>query len=282
MAQKKVYIGIGHGGKDPGAVAFGRKEKDMALDIGKATRDELVRHGVLVMLSRESDVSENLAARIKECKKFNPDLAEDIHLNAGNGDGAEVYHSKKDKSDDEHAKNILDEITKIGQNSRGLKVKLLDDGRDYFGFVRQLTVDSDIPAALIECAFIDNANDVKIVDTLVERREMGKAIARANLKTLGIKYIEPVKSETFLPKRGYFKRGDTGENVEKINDFFYKVFPGYAKTLDLNKEDVKGGLFGENTEAWVNEFKRRTGLTRNGRIDAVTLAKMKKFGFKEN
>lgn len=282
MAQKKVYIGIGHGGKDPGAVAFGRKEKDMALDIGKATRDELVRHGVLVMLSRESDVSENLAARIKECKKFNPDLAEDIYLNAGKGDGAEVYHSKKDKSDDEHAKNILDEITKIGQNSRGLKVKLLDDGRDYFGFVRQLTVDSDIPAVLIECAFIDNANDVKIVDTLAERREMGKAIARANLKTLGIKYIEPVKSESFLPKRGYFKRGDTGENVEKINDFFYKVFPSYAKTLERNKEDVKGGLFGENTEAWVKEFQRRTKLEVDGCIGPITLAKMKKFGFREN
>ena len=278
MAKKKVYIGVGHGGKDPGAVAYGRKEKDMALDIAKATRDELIRHGVIVMLSRESDVSENLAARIKECNAFAPDIAADIHLNAGKGDGAEVYHSKADTSDDILAKNILDEMTKIGQNSRGLKVKLLNDGRDYFGFVRQIKCDS----VLVECAFIDNKTDVKIVDTLAERRTMGKAIAWGILKTLGVKYIEPVKSETFLPERGYFKRGDTGENVEKINDFFYKVFPGYAKTLNRDEEDVKGGLFGENTEAWVNEFKRRTGLTRNGRIDAVTLAKMKKFGFKEN
>ena len=36
MKQPKVYLGVGHGGKDPGAVAFGRKEKDMALDIAKA------------------------------------------------------------------------------------------------------------------------------------------------------------------------------------------------------------------------------------------------------
>lgn len=181
---KKVYLGVGHGGKDPGAVAFGRKEKDMALDIAKACRDELVRHGVNVMLSRESDVSENLASRIKECNAFNPDLAADIHLNAGKGDGAEVFHSKADTSDDILAKNILDEITKIGQNSRGLKVKLLDDGRDYFGFVRQIKCDS----VLVESAFIDNATDVKIVDTLAERKAMGVAIAKGILKTLGITY----------------------------------------------------------------------------------------------
>lgn len=278
MAKKKVYIGVGHGGKDPGAVAYGRKEKDMALDIAKATRDELIRHGVIVMLSRESDVSENLTTRIKECNAFAPDIAADIHLNAGKGDGAEVYHSKADTSDDILAKNILDEMTKIGQNSRGLKVKLLNDGRDYFGFVRQIKCDS----VLVECAFIDNKTDVKIVDTLAERRTMGKAIAWGILKTLGIKYIKPIKSETFLPERGYFKRGDTGENVEKINDFFYKVFPGYAKTLDRDEEDVKGGLFGENTEAWVKEFQRRTGLEQDGCIGPITLAEMKKFGFKEN
>lgn len=35
MATKKVYIGIGHGGSDPGAVANGFKEKDLALEIVK-------------------------------------------------------------------------------------------------------------------------------------------------------------------------------------------------------------------------------------------------------
>lgn len=273
---KKVYLGVGHGGSDPGAVAFGRKEKDMALDIAKACRDELVRHGVNVMLSRESDVSENLASRIKECNAFNPDLAADIHLNAGKGDGAEVFHSKADTSDDVLAKNILDEITKIGQNSRGLKVKLLDDGRDYFGFVRQIKCDS----VLVESAFIDNATDVKIVDTLAERKAMGIAIAKGILKTLGITYKEPVKKSSFLPARGYFKKGDTGKNVEKINDFFYRVFPSYAKTLKRNKEDVKGSLFGENSVAWTKEFQKRTGLEQDGNIGPLTLAEMKKYGFK--
>ena len=259
---KKVYLGVGHGGKDPGAVAFGRKEKDMALDIAKACRDELVRHGVNVMLSRESDVSENLASRIEECNAFNPDLAADIHLNAGKGDGAEVFHSKADTSDDVLAKNILDEITKIGQNSRGLKVKLLDDGRDYFGFVRQIKCDS----VLVECAFIDNATDVKIVDTLAERKAMGVAIAKGILKTLGITYKEPAKTNSFLTARGYLTKGDSGNSVQALCDFF--------------ANQVKGNYFGDYLEACVKVFQKQNALEQDGNVGPLTLAELKKHGFK--
>ena len=50
MAKKyKVYIGIGHGGSDPGAVANGVKEKNANLVIGMACAEELERHGVEVM-----------------------------------------------------------------------------------------------------------------------------------------------------------------------------------------------------------------------------------------
>ena len=31
---KKVFIGVGHGGQDPGAVANGLKESQVALDVG--------------------------------------------------------------------------------------------------------------------------------------------------------------------------------------------------------------------------------------------------------
>ena len=198
----KVYIGVGHGGNDPGAVALGRKEKDLALDISKACKDELVRHGVSVKISRESDVTKDLADRIKECNAFAPDVAVDIHLNAGGGDGVEVFHSKADKKDDALAQNILNEIIAIGQNSRGLKTKLLDDGRDYFGFIRQINCSS----ALVECAFLDNATDVQIVDTLEERKKMGIAIAKGILKTLGITYKNATTNKTiYRVQVGAFK-----------------------------------------------------------------------------
>ena len=189
---KKVYIGVGHGGYDPGAVAFGRKEKDLALDIAKACMDTLIYHGVIVKISRETDIDNDLSNRIKECNAFAPDVAVDIHLNAGGGDGAEVFHSKADSKDDALAQNILNEIVAIGQNSRGLKTKLASNGTDYFGFIRQIKC----PSALVECAFMDNATDVQIVDTLEERKKMGVAIAKGILKTLGVAYSATTTSST--------------------------------------------------------------------------------------
>ena len=181
---KKVFIGAGHGGSDPGAVANGLKEKDLNLSIALACRDELDRHGVVVKMSRTKDDSESLAEKIKECNAFKPDLALDIHNNAGGGDGAEVFHHHGGGKGKKLALNILDEMIKIGQNSRGTKIKRNSSGSDYFGFIRQ----TNAPAVIVECAFVDNATDIKIIDTAAEQKIMGVAIAKGILKTLGIAY----------------------------------------------------------------------------------------------
>ena len=41
MVMAKVFLGIGHGGNDPGVIANGYREKDMALTIGIACKDYL-------------------------------------------------------------------------------------------------------------------------------------------------------------------------------------------------------------------------------------------------
>ena len=61
----KVYVGIGHGGNDPGAVANGYKEKDLTLAIGKACYDELVRHGVNAKISRTTDKYMSVNEKVK-------------------------------------------------------------------------------------------------------------------------------------------------------------------------------------------------------------------------
>ena len=183
---KKVFIGAGHGGSDPGAVANGFQEKDLNLSIAIACYETLVRHGVNVKISRLKDEDDPYEITIKECNAFAPDVAVEIHNNAGGGDGVEVFHSKRDSSDDALAKNILDAIVAIGQNSRGLKTKELPDGRAYFAWIRNINA----PAALVECAFIDS-KDVEIIDTPAEQKAMGIAIAKGILKTLGIAYKEP-------------------------------------------------------------------------------------------
>ena len=184
----KVFLGVGHGGKDPGAVANGLKEKNLNLAIAMACCTELTRHGVSVQVSRAKDETEDLNDRIKECNAFKPDLALDFHNNAGGGDGAEVFHHYGGGKGKTLAVNILDEVVKIGQNSRGAKTKKNSSGKDYFGFIRETAA----PAVIVECAFVDNKKDIQIIDTVAEQNAMGVAIAKGILKTLGIAYKEKV------------------------------------------------------------------------------------------
>ena len=187
---KKVFLAVGHGGKDPGAVANGIKEKDANLVIALACRQELVRHGVEVGMSRTKD--EDDKTTVKECNAFNPDYALDIHNNAGGGDGAEVFYHYGGGASKTLAKDVLDSIVKeTGQNSRGIKIKKNAYGKDYFEFIRE----TKCPAVIVECAFLDNKKDVQIIDTAIEQQNMGVAIAKGILKTLGIAYKEVVKVE---------------------------------------------------------------------------------------
>lgn len=278
----KVFLGVGHGGSDPGAVANGFEEADLNLAIALACKDELVRHGVEVKMSRTKDENDTLSEEIKEAIAYKPKLAIDIHNNAGGGDGAEVFHSKGDTKDDEFAKNVLDAITAIGQNSRGLKTKLLSDGkRDYFGFIRQINEALHIPSILVECAFVDT-KDVQIIDTPAEQKAMGIAIAKGILKTLNIAYksedakptpIVPAKNNDFFPAKGYFCQGDTHVNVGKIASFMRRVFPSYTPQAAL------GTYYGPNIKKSITEFQRRTGLEADGCVGPITLAKLEEYGF---
>ena len=184
---KKVFIGVGHGGSDPGAVGNGFEEADLNLAIALACSSELMRHGVSVRLSRSKDENDTAMEEVRECNEFDPDVAIDIHINSsvGNsGDGAEVFHTIGGGTGKILAENVLNEITKIGQNSRGIKTRTNSEGKDYYAFIRL----TKAPANIIECAFINNKNDIKIIDTPEEQKQMGIAIAKGVLKTLGISF----------------------------------------------------------------------------------------------
>lgn len=191
---RSVFLGVGHGGNDPGAVANGVKEKDLNLSIAKACAAELERHGVAVRMSRTKDENDSLDEEIKECNAFDPDVAVDIHNNAGGGDGAEAYYHYKGGLSKTLAEKILAEVVKIGQNSRGAKTKLNSSGTDYFGFIRETIP----PAVIVECAFVDNKTDLQIVDTAAEQKAMGVAIAKGILATLGIQYVAPVVVKPYV------------------------------------------------------------------------------------
>ncbi|MBR1810246.1 MAG: N-acetylmuramoyl-L-alanine amidase [Clostridia bacterium] len=180
---KKVYVGIGHGGSDSGAVANGFREKDLNLSVGNACSAYLRKAGVEVKQSRTDDRDVTINTKVAQANSWGADLVLDIHHNAGGGDGAEVYYSRVGGTSKKLATNILTQIVALGQQNRGEKIKLGSSGRDYFGMVR----DTYAPAVLVECAFMDS-KDIEIVDTEPERVRMGEAIAKGILKTLGIAF----------------------------------------------------------------------------------------------
>lgn len=268
----KVYIGVGHGGSDPGAVSGKHVEKNYALDIANACTAELKRHGIETMQSRTSDATESAAAKIAECNKFNPDIATDIHLNAGGGDGFEVFHSIAGGDGKILAQKINAAVKAIGQNSRGVKTKLNSSGKDYFGFIRQ----TKCPALLVECAFIDS-KDVQAVDTIAERQKMGRAIAHGMLNYLGIS----VKTEK--PSGGsavIVKLPDVAVQLPQLGRGFDN--PEYQVKrvqLCLNEMGHTGaddkpltvdGDFGANTEAAVKKLQAAHSIPTDGRMTAKT------------
>lgn len=82
-------------------------------------------------------------------------------------------------------------------------------------------------------------------------------------------------TSSFLPSRGYFKRGDVSPKIGKIASFMRKTFPAYTDKKAL------GNTFGAYLEASIKEFQRRSKLEPDGCIGKLTLAELKKNGFKE-
>lgn len=83
--------------------------------------------------------------------------------------------------------------------------------------------------------------------------------------------------ENFLPERGYFKVGDSGENVEKIDTWLSTWIP----------EQVKGNYYGNFTEKNIMALQQKAkddGIyddAIDGCIGQKTLSAMEHYGFKE-
>lgn len=87
--------------------------------------------------------------------------------------------------------------------------------------------------------------------------------------------------EDFFGGLGYFKDGDTHENIGKIAEFMRKTFPKYTS------EKALGNYYGQYIKASIKEFQQRAKIegTYNSTIDGytgpITLESLKKYGFQE-
>lgn len=202
---------MGHGGKDPGAVAYGMKEKDINLVIGMKCKSELERHGVTVICSRTKDEDDAVAQEVIEANASGAELAYSIHTNAGKGNGSESYYYSSNK-DGKRLAELCEKYTKeLGQNSRGAK-----EG-DKLYFIRK----TNMTAVLSECAFIDNDTDNDIIDTKAEQERFGVAYAKAILEYFGITYKAAATTT------------NTTTKTTKTNSQYYAKYTGTSISIDV-------------------------------------------------
>ena len=212
----RVFISVGHGGRDSGAVANGFRESDLNLSVATFCIEELKRHNVSVATSRTSDIDDDVNRQVRLVREFNPAFAVDIHFNAGGGKGFEVFHSVRPAPNEINlCRNIESEFLAIGQNTRGLKSRAGSNGADFFGFIRML----EIPAIIVECAFIDNTLDVLMFNTIEKQKAMGIATARGILKTMGIEIINPEEGDDYMITR--LELTKNGKNIA-TNSIFHE------------------------------------------------------------
>lgn len=183
---KTVVLDPGHGGDDSGMVGLKINEKYATLDTSLAAAQYLRDNGINVVMTRDTDKTLALGNRTAISNTIQPDLFTSIHYNASNGagHGIEVFYEAKDKSGGitkTAATNVLNSVLeKFNLRNRGIKTRQLDDGRDYLYVLRN----TNQPAILVECAFLDNKADAAMVDELHERQEMGQQIGQGIVKTL--------------------------------------------------------------------------------------------------
>lgn len=158
----KIFINPGHGGTDPGACGNGLKERDVVLNIGKRVENYLRAVGYDVKLFQY----DGLEGICFDSNNWKADLFISIHCNAANSfaEGAETFYASD--SGKKLATAIQKQLTKsLPVTDRGVKKGNL--------YVLNHT---DAIAVLVECAFIDNAGDAKL---LTEREDdFARAIAR--------------------------------------------------------------------------------------------------------
>lgn len=216
---KVVYLSAGHGGSDVGAVKY-VTEKDVNLKMCLYCADYLTANGVTVVLARKTDVDTDLNEIVDQINTLNPDLAIDIHNNAGGGDGFEAYHSVYGGAGKTLCENIEAEVLAIGQNSRGIKTRMNANGKDYYGFIRGTVC----PAVILEGAFVDHRADSSQIDEEHEQKAFGEAYARGILKTLGIK-DKLVDSKLYRVQVGAFRKRENAENLKaKLVSEGYEAF----------------------------------------------------------
>ena len=198
-----VVLDPGHGGSEGGAVSVtGALEKDLNLKISKYTKAALERYpNVTVYMTRTTDEQVGLTQRAERASEYGADIFISQHLNSSTNEsavGAEVYVSNLEQfysSLKVFGEKVLKELSALGLTNRGVKVRLSQNGStheatgetaDYYAVIAA-SANRNIPAAIIEHAFLSNAEEFETyLSTDAKLKALGEADAAAIASYFGL------------------------------------------------------------------------------------------------
>ncbi len=174
LANFKIVLDPGHGGKESGASGpTGYLEKDVNLVVSKLLRDELVKRGATVVMTREDDKEVSLVERQAIISQEEPAIAISIHHNSLPDDGdaekikgfAAFWYQPQAHSLAIFLQTYV--VKKLGKPSYGV-----------FWDNLALTRPTAAPSVLLELGFMSNPDEFEQVVNPEEQKKMAKAIAQ--------------------------------------------------------------------------------------------------------
>ncbi len=185
LAGLKVALDPGHGGYDGGARAreSGVWEKELNLQIAQAIEDALAQRGAAVTLTRTQDIclSEegsgkarkraDLQARLDIANAAGADVFLSIHLNEyrdRSESGPQVYYQRGADEGRLLASCLQESLITVLQPAR----KRTANAGDYY-----VLRNTSLPAALVECGFLSNAAEEKLLKDKAYHRLIAQAVA---------------------------------------------------------------------------------------------------------
>ena len=173
-----VFLDPGHGGRDPGAVYNGLREKDLNMSIYHKLRSELEKLGYTVLTSRDSDVYvDYVTERSEMVNKTDADVFISIHFNAtgvpgANRSGVETYIYEPDEDIKPRINKVahddptrLSESKRLADNIHNSVVSVAGaNDRGVHGSNYAVLRETIKPAVLLELGYIDSPEYKKISD----------------------------------------------------------------------------------------------------------------------
>lgn len=190
---KLIALDDGHGMTTPGKrtpILPGTKtfmhENEFNRAVVNYLKDHLIRCGFKVLLVADGDTDIPLKTRTDRANKANADLYISVHANAMTGawgahNGVETYHYPTSTKGKKAAEIIHKHLLKgTKQRDRGVKIA-------NFHVLRE----TKMPAVLVECGFMDNLDEAKLLMSDAFRRECAEEIARGICEYFNVPYSKP-------------------------------------------------------------------------------------------